>query len=78
MENKEESEDKNFYEDIIKKTKTGVTFPKELREALFDDEKEAFFKLIVPKEKDKIILEFLSQEEVKNLSEPLKTTKSKN
>ena len=29
-----------FFQDVIKKTKTGVTFPKELREALFDETEE--------------------------------------
>jgi len=28
----EEKEEEVFFEDIIKKTKTGITFPKELRE----------------------------------------------
>jgi len=54
-----------FFEDIIKKTKTGITFPKELREALFNEDEETFFKIIVPNEKNKIVLEFLSEEEAK-------------
>lgn len=63
-----------FFEDIIKKTKTGITFPKELREALFSDE-EVFFKIIVPNEKNKIILEFLSEEEAKVQLEKFKEHK---
>ena len=59
-------EEEVFFEDIIKKTKTGITFPKELREALFNEEKETFFRIIVPKEKDKIILELLTEEDAKN------------
>ncbi len=31
-----------FYEDIIKKTKTGVTFPKDLRDALFNEETDNY------------------------------------
>ena len=51
-----------FYQDVVKKTKTGITFPKDLRDALFDEEREVFFKLLVPSTKDKIILEFLSDD----------------
>ena len=64
-----------FFEDIIKKTKTGVTFPKELREALFNEDEEVFFKIIVPNEKNKIILEFLSEEEAKVQLEKFKESK---
>ncbi len=64
-----------FFQDVVKKTKTGVTFPKELREALFDEAGEFFFKLIVPIEKNKIILEFLSDTEAKNLSDKIKSSK---
>ena len=56
MEQKKKSDDENFYEDIVKKTKTGITFPKDLRDDLFEENQEVFFKLIVPQEKDKIIL----------------------
>ena len=59
-------EEEVFFEDVIKKTKTGITFPKELRESLFNEEIETFFKIIVPKEKDRIILEVLTEEEAKN------------
>ena len=66
-----------FFEDVIKKTKTGVTFPKELREALFNDDEEIFFKIIVPNEKNKIILEFLSEEEAKVQLEKFKEYKTR-
>jgi len=69
------SNDDFFFEDIIKKTKTGVTFPKELREALFNEDEEIFFKIIVPNEKNKIILEFLSEEEAKVLLDKFKESK---
>ncbi|MHA1913830.1 MAG: hypothetical protein ACW986_06355 [Promethearchaeota archaeon] len=65
----------NFFEDLVKKTKTGITFPKTLRELLFEDDEEVFFKLIVPKEKDKIILEFLADDQVKELTEQIKIHK---
>ncbi|TES97355.1 MAG: hypothetical protein E3J90_06985 [Promethearchaeota archaeon] len=73
----EEKEEEVFFEDIIKKTKTGITFPKELREALFNEEKEAYFRIIVPKEKDKIILELLTEEEAKNQIVKVKESKPK-
>jgi bifunctional DNA-binding transcriptional regulator/antitoxin component of YhaV-PrlF toxin-antitoxin module len=66
-----------FFEDIIKKTKTGITFPKELRESLFNEETETFFRIIVPKEKDKIILEVLTDEEAKNQIVKIKESKPK-
>ncbi|MFX0060208.1 MAG: hypothetical protein ACFE85_10100 [Candidatus Hodarchaeota archaeon] len=75
MEKEKNSNNENFYEEVIKKTKTGITFPKELREALFDPENEIFFKLIVPKEKNKIILDIISEEEAKIQSEKTKTKK---
>jgi hypothetical protein len=68
-------EEEVFFEDVIKKTKTGITFPKELRESLFNEEIETFFKIIVPKEKDRIILEVLTEEEAKN--QIVKTKESK-
>ncbi|MFX1500066.1 MAG: hypothetical protein ACFFDH_03780 [Promethearchaeota archaeon] len=77
MEEDQNSDDELFFEDIVKKTKTGITFPKELRDLLFEEDTDTFFKLMVPKEKDKIILEFLSDEQVKELSEKLKTKKAK-
>ena len=68
------SEDDNFYEDIVKKTKTGITFPKDLRDELFKEDQEVFFKLIIPQEKDKIILEILTEEDAKQLLESIKKT----
>ena len=74
-------EDKNsnklpFFEEIVKKTKTGITFPKYLRETLFEEDSEVYFRMVIPKEKDKIILEILAEEEVKELSEQIKAKKS--
>ncbi|MBY8987947.1 MAG: hypothetical protein KGD61_05790 [Candidatus Lokiarchaeota archaeon] len=66
-----------FFQNVIKKTKTGITFPKELREALFDEKEDTFFKITVPKEKNKIVLEFLSETEAKNLSEEILSSKPK-
>ena len=77
MENEKESKDDVFFEEIIKKTKTGITFPKYLREELFDESKDTFFRMIVPNEKDKIILEILSEEKAKEISENLQTKKPK-
>ncbi|MBY9009126.1 MAG: hypothetical protein KGD74_04610, partial [Candidatus Lokiarchaeota archaeon] len=70
-------EEEVFFEEVIKKTKTGITFPKELRESLFNEETEIFFKIIVPKEKDKIILEVLTEEEAKNQIVKAKESKPK-
>ncbi len=80
MEEDQNSNDNPFFEEIVKKTKTGVTFPKELRESLFEEDSEIYFRILVPKERDKIILEFLPEDQVKELSEKLKekkTTKTK-
>jgi len=71
-ENKEED---NLFMEVIKKTKTGITFPKELRDALFDEEEDVFFKLVVPKEQDRIILVMITEEEAKKLSSKIKETK---
>ena len=57
------SDDQPFFEEVVKKTKTGITFPKDLRESLFEEDTDVYFRMIVPKEKDKIILEFLSDEQ---------------
>ena len=70
-------EEEVFFEDIIKKTKTGITFPKELRENLFNEEIETFFRIIVPKERDKIILEILTEEEAENQIVKIKESKPK-
>lgn len=81
MSEKNEMKD-SFFEEIVKKTKTGsVTIPKDLREELLGpDEEDTYFHLIVPKEKDKIVLEFISEEDAARLDEKIKdkpkTTKS--
>ena len=77
MESEKESPKDNFFEGIVKKTKTGITFPKELREEFFEDDGDYFFKMIIPPEQDKIILEFLSEEEAKIQSEKYKAKKAK-
>jgi hypothetical protein len=65
-----------FFEEIVKKTKTGITFPKALREEFFEEDADVFFRLIIPKEKDKIVLEILSDEEANEISEIIKAKKS--
>ncbi|MBD3342733.1 MAG: hypothetical protein GF353_26790 [Candidatus Lokiarchaeota archaeon] len=76
MEREQNSEEGSvFFEDIVKKTKTGVTFPKSLRDELFDEDKDYFFRMVVPSEKNKIVLEFLTEEQAKQLSESSKSKK---
>ena len=75
MEKDPNSKEEFFFEDVVKKSKTGVTFPKSLRDVLFEEDQDVFFKLIVPKEKNKIILEILSEEQAKEISEKLKISK---
>ncbi|MFX1468511.1 MAG: hypothetical protein ACFFB8_07585 [Promethearchaeota archaeon] len=75
MEEDHNSNDNPFFEEIVKKTKTGVTFPKELRESLFEEDAEIYFRMLVPKERDKIILKFLSEDQAKELSAKLKEKK---
>ncbi len=77
MADNQKSNDDPIFEDIIKKTKTGITFPKNLRELLFEEDSEVFFKLSVPKEKNKIILEFITEELAKELSEKIKAKQPK-
>ncbi len=78
MEENQNSDDQQvFFEEIVKKTKTGITFPKDLRDLLFKEDAEVYFRLVVPNEKDKIILEFLSDDQVKQLSDELKARKTK-
>ncbi|KKK45289.1 hypothetical protein LCGC14_0707010 [marine sediment metagenome] len=77
MAENQNSEDKPLFEEIVKKTKTGITFPKNLRDLLFEEDTDVYFKLVVPKEKDKIVLEFLSEEQAKQLSEKFKATRPK-
>ncbi len=75
MEEDQNSNEQLIFEEIVKKTKTGITFPKSLRELLFEEDADVYFRMIVPKEKNKIILEFLSAEEVNQQSEKLKSKK---
>lgn len=77
MEEDQNSDEQPFFEDIVKKTKTGITFPKDLRDLLFEEDSETFFKLIVPKEKNKIVLEIINEEQAKEISEKIKTQKPK-
>ena len=77
MADNQKSNDDPIFEDIIKKTKTGITFPKNLRELLFEEDSEVFFKLSVPKEKNKIILEFITEEQAKELSGKIKAKQPK-
>ncbi|MFX1267122.1 MAG: hypothetical protein ACFFAK_04100 [Promethearchaeota archaeon] len=65
-----------FFEAIIKRTKTGITFPRDLRDSLFKEGKDTYFRIIVPNEKDKIILEILNEEEIESISEKLKVKKA--
>ena len=74
-ENQNTDEQPFLFEEIVKKTKTGITFPKNLRELLFEEDSDVYFRLLVPKEKDKIILEFLSPEQVNQLTEKMKAKK---
>ena len=76
MEPEKNSEDELFFEDIVKKSKTGITFPKELRESLFEEGEDVFFRVTVPGEQDKIILEILSDEQAKEYSEKIKSQKA--
>ncbi|MHA2390445.1 MAG: hypothetical protein ACXAEX_00610 [Promethearchaeota archaeon] len=73
----QKSDNDPIFEDIVKKTKTGITFPKILRDLLFDEDSEVFFRLIVPKEQDKIVLEFVDEEQAAELAEKLKKQKPK-
>lgn len=68
------SKQEHYYQKIIKKTQTGITFPKELRDELFQTEDDIFFKLIVPKERDQIILKILSPEEVERINSQVSST----
>jgi len=77
MEDDKQSKEEFIYQEIIKKTKTGVTFPKELRDMLFEEDEEVFFKMKIPNEKNKIILEILSNEEAKIESAKIKSHKPK-
>ncbi|MHA1456247.1 MAG: hypothetical protein ACTSR5_09750 [Promethearchaeota archaeon] len=71
----DENDQDLFYESVLKKTKTGITFPKDLRDLLFEEDQDTFFRLSIPIKQDKIILEVISEEEAKQLSEKLKLAK---
>jgi hypothetical protein len=73
--NSKKQTEEPLFEEIVKKTKTGVTFPKNIREFLFEEEAEVFFRLLVPQEKNKIILEILSKDQLTELSEKIQTKK---
>ncbi|UCC19601.1 MAG: hypothetical protein JSV62_16120, partial [Promethearchaeota archaeon] len=72
----EKDHEEPFFEDIVKKTKTGITFPKELREALFKDDADVYFRILVPRKKETIILEILSDDRLSEFSEKLKVKKT--
>ncbi len=79
MENQDKDDpEKIYFEDIVNLKKSGgIIIPKNIRDELFPESIEnIFFKLYVPKEKDKIILEILPEEEAKKLSEELKLKKA--
>ena len=81
MEEKKNTDENNYFEAIVKKTKTGITLPKELREILFESDSEIYFKLVVPKEKNQIILNIISKDiaeetlNKKTNNEPIKKVK---
>jgi hypothetical protein len=77
MAENQKSNDEPIFEEIVKKTKTGITFPKNLRDLLFEEDSDVFFKLSVPKEKNKIILEFITEEQAKAISDKIKASKPK-
>ena len=66
MADNEDSEEDVFFEDIVKKTKTGITFPKDLRDAMFNEDNDVYFRLKVPKDQSKIILELISEADAKS------------
>ncbi len=65
-----------YFEEVIKKTKTGITIPKALRDDLFEEEKDYYFRLKVPLEKNKIILEIITEEQADKVSEKIKVQKA--
>ncbi|MBY9002474.1 MAG: hypothetical protein KGD73_00730 [Candidatus Lokiarchaeota archaeon] len=78
LEKKIDEEDQDLiYECVLKKTKTGITFPKDLRDLLFEEDQDTFFRLSITTKQDKIILEVISEEEATDLSEKLKAAKPK-
>ncbi|MFO8019603.1 MAG: hypothetical protein R6U96_13330 [Promethearchaeia archaeon] len=76
MSEKDKSKEEVYYEKIVKKTATGgVTIPKELRDELFTEDKDYYFRLVVPQSQEKIILEILSEEESEKLKKKIKKKK---
>jgi hypothetical protein len=71
MDEKKSEGEELYFESVVKKTKTGITFPKELKDELFHDKEEIFFRLIVPATKDKIILEIISKEKADEISDKI-------
>lgn len=63
-----ESNEDLLYEAVVKKTKTGITFPKEMRALLFNDNEDIYFQLRVPKNRKNILLKIISEEEANRLS----------
>lgn len=77
MQDNTSPDDDIYYEEVVKKTKTGsITIPKNLREELFGEE-ELYFRLIVPNDKNRIILEKLSEEQAEELIKRNKERESK-
>ncbi len=72
MDEKNSEGKESYFESIVKKTKSGITFPKQLRDELFKEDEEIFFRLIVPANKNKIILEIISKEKANEISGILK------
>jgi hypothetical protein len=66
-----------YFEDIVKKTKTGLTIPKELRDELFEADKDYYFRLTVPQEKDRLILEILTESQAEEAIKEQKSSQKK-
>jgi len=70
-----EDNEKLIYEAVVKRTKTGVTFPKEMRALLFKPNEEIYFKIQIPKNRQYIMLKILDQEEANKLSDQIQPSK---
>ena len=68
VEEKLEDNEDLIYEAVVKKTKTGITFPKEMRALLFNNNEDVYFQLRVPKSRKCILLYIISEEEANKLS----------
>lgn len=71
-----ENNEELIYEAIIKKTKTGITFPKEMRALLFTPNEDVFFQLQIPKNRKHILLKIISEEEANKLSPQVQPSKA--